>query len=147
MTLEKFRIYHSTLIEHYQFIEAHLEGIYAAVSGKNLIAGLKDVEKDSINRIVNEIKAIEKEKGISIFTEEEYSVLSIISNRRNFWCHNCYYDLRFDDKTGGLKRDSDAQMMIENLLEAEKLRDELFDKKMELFDKNRSVLMDFRSLF
>ena len=61
MTLEKFRILHSTLVEHYQFIEAHLEGIYAAVSGKTLLEGLKDVEKDSIHRILKAIKKAEKE--------------------------------------------------------------------------------------
>ena len=41
MLLEKFRITHSTLIEHYQFIEAHLEGIYASVSEKSISVGEK----------------------------------------------------------------------------------------------------------
>ena len=56
MNLKEVRITHSTLIEHYQYIEAHLEGNYAALSGKTLIEGLHDVEKDSLRRIINEIK-------------------------------------------------------------------------------------------
>lgn len=36
MVLKEFRINHSTLIERYQFIEAHLEGIYAALFGQAL---------------------------------------------------------------------------------------------------------------
>ncbi len=44
MDLQQFRIAHSTLMEHYQFIERELEGIYAALSGKSLYIGLKDVE-------------------------------------------------------------------------------------------------------
>lgn len=35
MTLDKFRVLHSTLVEHYQFVELHLEGIYAAVFRKS----------------------------------------------------------------------------------------------------------------
>lgn len=31
MTLDEFRKKHSELIEHYQFIEHHLEGIYAGL--------------------------------------------------------------------------------------------------------------------
>ena len=31
MVLNEFRVLHSTLIEHYQFIEAYLESIYASV--------------------------------------------------------------------------------------------------------------------
>lgn len=44
MNLNEFRITHSTVMEHYQFIERELEGIYAALSGKRFYAGLIDVE-------------------------------------------------------------------------------------------------------
>ncbi len=62
MVLNEFRILHSTLIEHYQFIEAHLEGIYAAVSDKPFVIGLQEVEKDSLSGVVREIKELEREK-------------------------------------------------------------------------------------
>ena len=42
MDLKEFRIAHSTLIEHYQFIEAHLEGIYAAVSDQPFLDGIRN---------------------------------------------------------------------------------------------------------
>ncbi len=53
MNLNEFRITHSTVMEHYQFIERELEGIYAALSGKRFYAGLIDVEKFSINKIIS----------------------------------------------------------------------------------------------
>lgn len=143
MTLERFRILHSTLIEHYQFIEAHLEGIYAAVSGKPLLRGLKDVEKDSIHRILKAIKKIESEKAIVVFTEEEYGYITQILERRNFWCHNCYYDLVFDQKTGDPKNARDIQIMRDDLHEAEGLRERLFKQYLEHANSNQNTLYSF----
>ena len=54
MTQEKFRIMHSELIEHYQFIEMHLEAICAYLSDKSFMQGLEDVEKSNISHIVRE---------------------------------------------------------------------------------------------
>ena len=141
MHLEKFRTYHSTLIEHYQFIEAHLEGIYAALSEKSLIEGLQEVEKDSLHRIVKEIKIIECERNITVFTDGEYERMEKIFQRRNFWCHNCYYDMTFDRKTGGPKNTDDIKAMLSDLSEAEELRRELFARKQELFENNRRTLL------
>ena len=141
MNLEKFRIYHSTLIEHYQFIEAHLEGIYAALSGKSLIEGLQDVEKDSLHRIVKEIKKIECERNIAVFTDEEYERMEKIFQRRNFWCHNCYYDIVFDRKTGGPKKESDIKIMVLDLHEAEELREKLFVMQDKFFENSKNNLL------
>ncbi len=52
MDLKEFRIFHSTVMEHYQFIERELEGIYAALSGKSLYMGLKDVESYSLSKVI-----------------------------------------------------------------------------------------------
>lgn len=142
MDLERFRITHSTLIEHYQFIEEHLEGIYAAISGKNLIEGLKDVEKDSLRCIVKEIKKVEQAKRIFIFTDEEYEQLDNIFKRRNFWCHNCYYDLAFDARTGGPKRRTDVDKMLSDLCDAKRLRENLYEKQMEWFEINAEQLRE-----
>ena len=135
MLLDKFRITHSTLIEHYQYIEAHLEGIYAAVAGKSFHEGLKEVEKDSLSGVVREIKEIERERGIRIFSQEEYAQLRQIIERRNFWCHCCYYDLCFDRKTGGLAKVRDVQQLLEDLRTAEQWREQLFAKKIDLIQK------------
>ena len=132
MDLKEFRIAHSTLIEHYQFIEAHLEGIYAAVSDKPFWDGLKDVEKDSLSGVVREIRELEKEKKIRILTDEENSQLRKIIERRNFWCHCCYFEMAFDLQTGGPARVRDVQVMLEDLKTAEQWRDQLFHKKLSL---------------
>lgn len=137
MVLEKFRITHSTLIEHYQFIEAHLEGIYAAISGKSFLDGIQDVEKDSLGGVIREIKEVEREKKIAVFTEDEYKQLRQIIERRNFWCHCCYFELAFDRQTGGLARVRDIQLLLEDLKTAEQWREQLLQKKIALLKKKQ----------
>ena len=137
MILKEFRITHSTLIEHYQFIEAHLEGIYAAVSDKPFWDGLKEVERDSLSGVVREIREVEREKGISVFTEDEHKQLRQIIERRNFWCHCCYFELSFDLKTGGPAKVRDVHVLFEDLKTAEQWREQLFQKKIELLEKKR----------
>ena len=138
MMLEKFRITHSTLIEHYQYIEAHLEGIYAIFSGKKFVDALKEVERDSLSGVIREIRELEKEKRITILSPEEHTQLRKIVERRNFWCHSCYYDLVFDRETGGLAKVQDVQMLLEDLKTAEQWRDRLYKKKIEYLKSQKS---------
>jgi hypothetical protein len=135
MVLKEFRITHSTLIEHYQFIEAHLEGIYAAISEKSFSDGLKEVEKDSLGGVVREIRELERDKKIRVFTEEEYAQLRQIIERRNFWCHCCYFEMAFDLQTGGPARVRDVQILFEDMKTAEQWREQLFQKKLDLLEK------------
>lgn len=135
MTLEQFRILHSTLIEHYQFIEAHLEGIYAAVSGKPFHIGVKEVERDSLSGVVREIREMEDKKGLRIFTQDSYKALRQIIERRNFWCHSCYFEMTFDLQTGGPAKVRDVQKLLEDLQTAQQWRDQLLHKKIDLLEK------------
>ena len=137
MDLKEFRIAHSTLIEHYQFIEAHLEGIYAAVSAKPFLDGLREIEKDSLGGVVRELRQLEREKGFSILSEEEYTDLRQIIERRNFWCHCCYFEMCFDRKTGGPARVRDVQTLFEDMRTAEQWREMLYRRKLELIKKKQ----------
>ena len=137
MVLKEFRIAHSTLIEHYQFIESHLEGIYAAVLDKPFRDGIKEIERDSLSGVVREIKELEQDKKITLFTGEEYKQLRQIIDRRNFWCHCCYYELAFDLKTGGPARVQDEQDLLADLQTAEQWREKLFQKKVALLEEKQ----------
>lgn len=139
MVLKEFRIAHSTLIEHYQFIEAHLEGIYAAVSDKPFLAGVQEVERDSLSGVVREIRELEREKKITVFTEDEYKKLRQIIERRNFWCHCCYFEMSFDLKTGGPAKVRDVQTLLADTQTAECWREQLFHKKIALLEKKEKI--------
>jgi hypothetical protein len=131
MTVEQFRITHSTLIEHYQFIEHHLEGIYASLSDKNFVSGLEDVETCNIRKIVLEIQWIESEKKLSIISQDIYDRIEQARLRRNYWCHNCYVDMVFK-LNGEPKKDEDIKRLLRDVREAEDLRDVLFHLKQPL---------------
>lgn len=137
MNRSEFRIVHSTLIEHYQYIEHHLEGIYAAISGKPLVYGLEDVEESTIGNIVCEIKKIETKQNVSIIPNEVYDRLENARLKRNFWCHNCYVDMLFK-LNGDPKKDADIKMLSTDLREAEDLREVLYQIKIPLITGNRS---------
>lgn len=132
MELKDFRLMHSELVEHYQFIEFHLEGICAVLYGGSLYDGMKQVEKHSISRLIQEVRRLEKGRSASILTEDEWQELEQVNARRNFWCHECYVDLVFDLKTGGLKNISDLRMMLDDRNRASRLRDLLYERKIEL---------------
>ena len=72
MDLQQFRIAHSTVMEHYQFIERELEGIYATLSGKIFYDGLKDVETYSINRVIQMVQEQEKIHNQKVLSDAEY---------------------------------------------------------------------------
>ena len=139
MTLEKFRILHSTLIEHYQFIESHLEGIYAAVCDKSLADGLNDVKRDGLAGILQDIRHQERVKNLQVFDDRQEDQLRDLFQRRNFWCHSCYLELPFDLKTGGPANVLDAQQMLEDLKTAEHWREFLFGMKIRLLKENEKI--------
>ena len=137
MNLEKFRILHSTLIEHYQFIEAHLEGIYAAVSNKSFAEALKDVEKDGLGGILRDIQRLERKEQIDVLSDEACDQLRDVFERRNFWCHSCYFEMVFDRQTGGPAKVRDVQQLLEDLKTAEHWRQQLFEKKISLMREKK----------
>ncbi len=141
MTLEEYRIRHSMLIEQYQWIEFDLEGLYAALSDEPFCEALREIEKDSIGGVVREIKKIEKEKNIVIFSEEEYEELDMLRERRNFWSHACYTEV-YDKNTGAPKN---AQMLPADLQKAENFLARLRNIKDIYMVKNRGKII--KSLF
>lgn len=134
MNLSEFRTAHSIVMEHYQFIEMHLEGIYAALSGRSFYEGLKEVERYNISRIIIMIQEQEKRNNKRVILDSEYEDLRSIYQRRNFWTHSCYINMVFDRKTGGPKKESDIRQLYQDTREAEQMRDILFEKKIKLME-------------
>lgn len=131
MTREAFCITYTSLMEYYQYIEGHLEGIYALLCPKGFFPGLEDVEQDSIRRIIHKIQVLEREQKVSILSPEEYEALFALCQRRNFWTHSCFWEKAFN-KDGVLKKPDDIRQMQQDLRDAEEMRDLLFERKMSI---------------
>ena len=136
MTLEEYRIRHSILIEQYQWIEFDLEGLYAAISDEPFCEALREIEKDSIGGVVREIKKIEKEKNITVFSDDEYEVLDLLRERRNFWSHACYTEPR--DKNNVPQN---AQKLSADLQNAEDFLERLREIKDAHMEKHREKIV------
>ena len=125
MDITEFRIKYSILMEHYQYIEFHLEGLYAFSKGKDFFKALEKVELDPISKLLSKIN---KEAEGQLLDDAECERLRKLNDERNFWTHNCYVDLVIDAKTGGLKHESDEQRLLNAIAEAENVRNMLFEK-------------------
>ncbi len=141
MTLEEYRIKHSLLIEQYQWIEFDLEGLYAALSEEPFCKALQEIEKDSIGGVVREIKKIEDQQNITVFSEAEYQELDEIRERRNFWCHVCYTEA-YDKNTGAPQN---AKALSSDLWKAETFLGRLRQIKEMYMEMHHNKITD--SLF
>ncbi len=142
MTEEEFRIGFSTLVEHYQYIEMHLEGIYACISGRSFFDTLEDVSTYSLTKLIRDLEEIDSEHRVRALSESDYSRLEALSKRRNFWVHNAFTDLVFDVKTGGLRNTKDIETMESDTQEARFMRDYLFATKLKLMECKEESIID-----
>lgn len=134
MTLEEYRIKHSMLIEQYQWIEFDLEGLCAVLSDEPFHEAIREIEKDSIGGVVREIRSIERQQEITVFTEAEYDELDHIRERRNYWCHVCYTEA-YDKKTGTPRN---ASILLKDLQKAEAVMEWLHQIKDMYMDQYRN---------
>ena len=141
MTLEEYRMKHSMLIEQYQLIEFDLEGLCAALSEAPFRKAPQEIERDSIGGVLREIKKIEDQQNITVFSETEYEELDQIRERRNYWCHVCYTEA-YDKNTGAPRN---ANMLSTDLRKAETVLEWLRQIKEIHMRKNRDKIID--SLF
>lgn len=129
MTLQDFRINHSKLIEQYQYIESRLEGIYSRICADTFMGGLKEVETDTIRRLINRITRYENETKTAILPQGIRQRLETIIEARNFYVHNCYWEMAVTRKNRVevIKHDAVAHKLLNALRQAEELHEDLFN--------------------
>ena len=101
MELKEYRIKHSLIIEEYQFIEFHLEGLFALLQGKgNDFKELAHrVENDAMGELIRKVKFLIKEyKYNEILTKQDFNILDQIRDDRNYYCHENFLKTIFDNK-------------------------------------------------
>lgn len=90
MDINEYRILHSKIIEQYQFIEFHLEGLFALIqnNGDDFEELAKRVENDAMGELIRKVRFLVKEKSLSnVITKNDFYNLEKIRDDRNYYCH------------------------------------------------------------
>lgn len=99
MDIKEFRVKHSELVEQYQFIEFHLEGLFAIMQndGDNFVELAHRVENDAMGELIRKVRFLIKEKKHQdLLTKNDFANLDDIRDDRNFWCHSNFLELNKD---------------------------------------------------
>lgn len=137
--MDKLRILHSSIIEQYQFIEFHLEGIYALMCGKSFADGLEDVEKHNLRRLIAEVALLKDKNGSPLFAPSEYAAFNSLCDRRNYWCHDCYTKMLYDRKTNTPLKSNYLQLS-QDLQQAQKIKELIHSRFLQLSRENAVIL-------
>lgn len=96
MNNQEFRINHSKLIEQYQFIEWHLEGIFGLLENGDFEELTHRVENDTMGELIRKVRFLVKENKVTYLDKEDFAILDDIRDDRNFWCHSNFLDIHSD---------------------------------------------------
>ena len=93
MTETEFRVLHSEIIEYYQLIEMRLKGICAAIladADKSWFDRLADYDSDPFGKLIKQIKTLQSQKNIFLFSQADFEALADLRETRNYWVHQCF---------------------------------------------------------
>ena len=143
MTKQEFQIIHSEIIEHFQMIEFNLKRmcsllkclIYKDSCFEKYMAMFEKIENVTIGYLTAELKTLQKEADVSVFSDFDYELLEKVRKSRNYWCHNCYEDIVFSVK-GIIKNKDKEQKTLDELKFA---RDSDYSIQ-DLFNNLRSIV-------
>ncbi len=93
MTEDEFRIMHSRLIEYYQLLEMRLKFMCAAFLAdeeRGWFERLDDYESDPFGLLTQKIKDLQKQTNTIQLTQDDFSTLDSIREKRNYWVHQCF---------------------------------------------------------
>ena len=128
MDNKEFRIYHSKLIEQYQFIEWHLEGIFGLLENGDFEELTHRVENDAMGELIRKVRFLIKENKVTYLDKEDFATLDDIRDDRNFWCHSNFLDIHSDPEL----YKKQCERIIADLNKGAKMNDKLAQVFMSL---------------
>lgn len=123
MTYDEFRINHSKIVEQYQLIEWHLEGIFGLLENGDFEELTHRVENDAMGELIRKVRFLVKENKVDLLTKDDFSILDNIRDDRNFWCHENFLDIQEDIE----KIKKQTQRIIDDLNTTIKMNEKLKD--------------------
>ena len=123
MNLNEYRILHSQIIEQYQLVEFHLEGLFALIvsDGNNFEQLARRVENDAMGELIRKVRFLVKEyKYNDIITKDDFESLDKIRDDRNYYCHENFLENKTDNyksnRKTSIKDDLDVAVNMNNKL-------------------------------
>lgn len=123
MNLNEYRIFHSQIIEQYQLVEFHLEGLFALIvnDGNNFEQLARRVENDAMGELIRKVRFLVKEyKYNDIITKDDFESLDKIRDDRNYYCHENFLENKTDNyksnRKTSIKDDLDVAVKMNNKL-------------------------------
>ena len=97
LSYEQFKVLHSETIMCCQIIEGDLKWIYAFMHKGNPDENKSKVSNYTLGQIVNKLKELDNSDGKPYISASNYNFLSQMTEKRNYWCHQCYRDFLYED--------------------------------------------------
>ncbi|MDE6618532.1 MAG: hypothetical protein K2K13_05875 [Clostridiales bacterium] len=132
MDLNHFHLLVGQTIMYCQVIEHDVKRIYAAMHKGDYYNNLSRVEKWTLGKAVQELKALDFSDGDSYISASDYNFLKQMTEKRNHWCHESYQEFLYNkqflqskeyaDECRKLKRDNERLSSVCNALEEVRIK-------------------------
>ena len=92
MNFELFKKYHSEVVMNCQCIEHDLKWIYAYMRTGDVDRNFNKLEKKTLGMLVQKLENLDNSDGNPLISADDYEFLRQLTDKRNFWCHQCFID-------------------------------------------------------
>jgi hypothetical protein len=89
-SLNDFHFYVGKTVMYCQCIEHDIKHIYAGMLAGDFAGNLREIERWTLGQTVRELRALDHSDGHPYFTAQDYSLLSQVTDIRNYWAHTAY---------------------------------------------------------
>ncbi len=96
MTFEQFKIYHSETIMYCQCIEHDLKWIYSYMHKGDQYENFEKLGKTTLGALVKKLKELDNSDGNPFISNDDYNFLKQMTEKRNYWCHQCCIDFVYE---------------------------------------------------
>lgn len=97
LSFEQFKIFHSETILCCQLIEHDLKWIYAYMHKGDQYENFDKLEKTTLGMLVKKLKELDNSSGELFISNDDYNFLKQMTEKRNFWCHQCFIEFMYED--------------------------------------------------
>lgn len=96
MDLNKFHLLVGQTIMYCQIIEHDVKRIYAAMHKGDYYDNLATLEKWTLGKCVQELKALDFSDNDPYISASDYNFLKQMTEKRNHWCHESYQEFLYN---------------------------------------------------